>query len=57
MAVYIGLNVEVFDFGGGYGAELAPKVNQPDGECTSSKISPATGDLVVAEPHSRTAPA
>lgn len=30
LAVYIGLNVEVFDFGKGKGAELAPMANQPD---------------------------
>ena len=30
LALYFGINYEVFDFGGGMGAELAPPKNQPD---------------------------
>ena len=30
VAIYLGVNHEVFDFGGGLGAELAPSQNQPD---------------------------
>ncbi len=30
VAIYLGVNHEVFDFGGGLGAELAPSQTQPD---------------------------
>lgn len=30
LAIYLGVNYEVFDFGGGLGAELAPAKTQPD---------------------------
>ncbi|MEI5686544.1 polysaccharide deacetylase family protein [Sphingomonas kyungheensis] len=30
LAIYLGVNYEVFDFGGGLGAELAPSQTQPD---------------------------
>lgn len=30
LAIWFGINYEVFDFGGGMGAELAPAKNQPD---------------------------
>lgn len=30
LAIYFGINYEVFDFGGGLGAELAPSQTQPD---------------------------